>query len=140
MVIPTGFEPMTAKDCYEDEIYDEQDKTCYLVEEDEEDYIDEVSNREMTPYDEDELPEGNLYQIENGKIEIIAGETEQTDQVIWDYFVELFPANIHKNIVQYLVYQGDDDTMAFVTQLEEGKNIDIKITSHNMAAVRHFIC
>ncbi len=121
--LDVGFEPMTEADCYEDEEYDAADQQCYLVEdyEDEEDYeLDEGVYGHQE--EEEELPEGNLYSVTDGNIERINGESGVLDQVVWDYFVELFPSNYHHKVKQFLVYKGDgsDDTMAFVTSVKEG--------------------
>ncbi len=122
-----GFEVMTEDDCYEDEYYDEQDQTCYLLDEtayEDDDYSDYLEEGEDDFYD----PHGKvseegpsvLYTVNGDVIEVLEGDESEIAQMIWTYFSTLIPASNRNKITQFGIYAGDDDTMAYVEPVEEG--------------------
>ncbi len=117
-----GFGKMLPEDCYADEEYDADDKMCYIIEEyaDEDDYSDALTDSEHDHWShENDLPEGTLYGIVDDEINLIDGETYPADEMIWGAFINLVPAQYRTNIAQLLIYEGEDDTLAFVSPLGE---------------------
>lgn len=116
-------EEMSPEDCYENEYYDENDKTCY---------IDEST---LSDTQEDYLPQGHsthhhedtsweifeaVYKIVWNDIYIIEWNNDDAYQQVWEIFRSLIPLKFRWDFLHYKVINNpDSDTAAYVSQDED---------------------
>ncbi len=129
-----GFE-LTPEDCYEDEYYDKQDKTCYLL--DTSDYLADSEN-EAGYFDDDfDYSEGHSpesaeesvlaeYSINGDTIELNSKnevDDAEAHQKIWNKFTTLIPLSHRNHFAKYLVFEDEvSGTLAYVEPLSDDLN------------------
>lgn len=118
---------MLPEDCYEDEYYDENDKSCYFdesyihTETQKQDYLPESP----THYHEDVSLENFTasYKISGDTITLIDGKADERYSKIWEIFSFLIPLNARWDFLYYKVIDGkNSDTAAYVVQ-DENNNL-----------------
>lgn len=124
----------TQADCYEGELFDEEEKYCYIdVYEDEDlsgEYLDE--NFEWN-WNEISRVQQVVYKINWDTIKILEGSKEEKHDEMWKLFITIIPKNYRIDFAQYIISNDSkSDTFAHVEQNTVNNNKwDINL---NMAA------
>jgi hypothetical protein len=125
-------------DCYDDEYFDIEDLTCYLIDEedlnDDNDYLDldEHSDRseEFAEEEEDILA---IYEITKNNIVLLEWEHTEENKEIWELFVKIIPVAYRGDFKNYTIFNNSDsDTAAHVAQNENNnKKWDLTVNLYH---------
>ena len=111
---------MLPEDCHENEYYDADEEWCYPVDQ----WVDREYDFDGSYVHDDEIEwNPTIYAIQGDEIKLVTEWDDLTTdehQMIWEIFVDLIPANIREDLVQFhVMYDEDSDEYAHVAQTHD---------------------